>query len=200
MKKKLSTLVLAAAMLLSLTACGQSKDPQTAQPNVSQMLTICELATMECYYHNVAKYYEADATDGLLGLGKKDKHFWIEYSGVVKLGVDVSQVEIQVEDDLVSIVLPPAEVLDCTVDSASLTADSFIVDKKSADIEAADEVKAFQQAQAKMEENAKADKALLANAQQRAKDLLEAYLTNLGQALGREYTIQWQDSVAPEGE
>lgn len=36
-------------------------------PQVSQMKSICELATIDCYYHNVAKYSEDDAT-GVLWL------------------------------------------------------------------------------------------------------------------------------------
>lgn len=36
-------------------------------PQVSQMKSICELATIDRYYHNVAKYSEDDAT-GVLWL------------------------------------------------------------------------------------------------------------------------------------
>lgn len=159
------------------------------EPEVSQMKAICELAVMECYYHNVAKYYEEDAS-GVLWW-KKDKQFWIEYSGVVKLGVDITSVNIEVNDTQVSITLPAAKVLGCKVDSASLTEDSFIVAKNSADVDASDEVKAFDEAQSKLQENAASDTALLASAQQQAQDLLEDYITNIGNAVGKEYTIKW---------
>lgn len=191
--KKVVVLFLAFVMLFNCVACGQQakKEPINMEPKVSQMKAICELAVMECYYHNVAKYFEKDAIKGFLGIGNKDKHFWIEYSGVVKLGIDISLVNIEVSDTQITITIPEAKVLDCKVDSASLTDDSFIVDKKSANIEAADEVKAFGEAQAKLEETASGDKALLASAQQRAQALLEEYITNIGNAVGKQYSVKW---------
>lgn len=189
--KKIIVLFLALVMMLSCAACGQQdkEEPISMEPKVSQMKAICELAVMECYYHNVAKYFEEDAVGSLWW--KKDKHFWIEYSGVVKLGIDVSLVSVEVSDTQITVTLPEAKVLGCKVDSASLTSESFIVDKKSADIEATDEVKAFEESKAKLEETASADKALLASAQQRAQALLEEYITNIGNAVGKQYSIKW---------
>ncbi len=190
--KRIVGLILALVMALSCTACGQQKEePPVMEPKVSQMKAICELAVMECYYHNVAKYFEKDAEKGFLGFGKKDKHFWIEYSGVVKLGVDISLVSIEVDDTQITITLPEAKVLECKIDSSSLNEDSFIVDKDSADVKAEDEVKAFGEAQAQMEKTASDDKALLASAQQRAQSLLEDYIVNIGNVIGKEYSIKW---------
>ncbi len=46
----------------------------------------------------------------------KDKKFWIEYGGIVKLGIDVSLVKIDIQDINVTITLPQAKVLSCKVD------------------------------------------------------------------------------------
>jgi len=154
------------------------------------------LATMECYYHNVAKYSEEDAA-GIL-FWKKDKHFWIEYSGVVKIGIDVSLVTVEVDEDSVTISIPDAKVLGEKVDEASLTKDSYIVDGKSADIDAEDQTKAFGFAQENMVKAASGDRALLASAQQRAQILLEEYVTNIGNAAGKEYSIEWKYISADE--
>ncbi len=188
--KKLIALLMSIITVLSVAACGQPQEPApTMEPQVSQMKAICELAVMECYYHNVAKYKEEDA-EGILWF-KKDKHFWIEYSGVVRLGIDVSLVSVEISDTVVTITIPNAEVLGCKVDSASLTEDSFIVANNSAAIEAEDEIKAFEEAQANMETNAANNSALLASAQQRAQSLLEEYIKNIGDAVGTEYTVKW---------
>ena len=192
--KRMIVLILSAAFLVSCTACGaqvQKKAAATMEPKVSQMKAICELAVMDCYYHNVAKYYEKDAVKGFLGIGKKDKHFWIEYSGIVRLGVDVSLVSVAVSDTQVTITLPEAKVLSCKVDSASLAEASFIVDKHSADIDASDEVKAFDQAQSQLEQTVVSDKALLSSAQQRAQTLLEEYITNIADTTEKQYAIRW---------
>lgn len=188
--KKCISFLLALLLSLSLASCGTGKpDVSEMEPEVSQMKAICELAVMDCYYHNVAKFKEEDA-EGFL-FWQKDKQFWIEYSGVVTLGVDVSQVTVDVKDTQVTITLPAAKVLNCKVDSSSLTEDSFIVADGSASINAEDEVAAFDAAQTKLQETAASDTVLLANAQQRAQSLLEDYVTNVGNVVGKEYTIQW---------
>ena len=170
--KKMIALLLALAALLGCTACGQKEEAPTVEPDVAEMRAICELSTMDCYYHNVAKYFEKDAQKGFLGIGKKDKRFWIEYSGVVQMGIDASLVKIEVEDMRVTITIPEAKVLKCTVDSESLSQNSYIVDENSAKVKAADEGLAVSEAERQLEETAAKDKTLLANAQQRSKSLL----------------------------
>lgn len=189
--KKIVALLMTIFMAVTMVACGNNQvELEPEEPEVAQMKAICELAVMDCYYHNVAKFKHEDA-DGVLWW-KKDKHFWIEYSGVVKLGIDVSLVEIEVNDTTVYITLPEAKILGCKVDENKIDKDSYIVAKKSADIEAADEIEAIKAAQAEMERQASSDTVLLANAQQRAQSLLEEYIKNIGVATGKEYTIKWE--------
>ena len=109
--KKMIALLLALAALLGCTACGQKEEAPTVEPDVAEMRAICELSTMDCYYHNVAKYFEKDAQKGFLGIGKKDKRFWMEYSGVVRMGIDVSLVKVEVEDMQVTITIPEAMLM-----------------------------------------------------------------------------------------
>lgn len=188
--KKWVCICMSLALGFSLASCGNPNDGSVAmEPKTSQMKAICELAVMDCYYHNVAKFNEENA-EGVLWW-KKDKDFWIEYSGVVTLGIDASLVTVEVNDTEVSITMPEARVLNCTVDSSSLSEDSFIVAKDSAKIEAEDEVAAFESAQSYLEEVASNDTALLSSAQQRAETLLEDYITNIGKAVGKEYSIKW---------
>ena len=190
MVKKWILLLISAALLLSLAACGKSTEaPAAMEPKTSQMKAICELAVMDCYYHNVAKYELKDA-EGFLWW-TKDKNFWIEYSGVVTIGIDVSRVTVEIDGTKVTISIPAAEVLSYTVDSSSLTEDSYIVAQDSAAIEAEDEIAAFSVAQADLEATASQDTALLASAQQQAQQLLEDYITNIGKATGKSYSIEW---------
>lgn len=190
MRKKIVSMVLAAVMCLTCISCGQKEQKMVEEPKVSQVKSICELAVMDCYYHNVAKYFEEDASG--IWLWKKDKKFWIEYSGVVRIGIDASQVQMEVKDKQVEITMPKARVMNCTVDAATLNTDSFIVASDSAKVEAEDQTKAFREAQKNMEEEASGDSALLAAAQQRAQNLLEKYVKNVGSVTGTEYTITWK--------
>ena len=188
--KKIISIILIAVMCLSFTACSNlNNSNKELAPQASQMKSICELATMQCYYHNVAKYMDDDATGALWW--KKDRKFWVEYSGIVKIGIDTSLVNIEVDGENVTITIPPAKVLDCKVDDTTLTKDSFIVAKGSAKVKAEHQTEAFKEAQAKMKEEASSDTILLANAQQRAQKLLEDYVTNIGNCVGKTYKIKW---------
>lgn len=188
--KKLAVVLLAVMMMYIGTACKKEEPPKTIEPRSSEAQSICELAVMECYYYNVAKFYEKDAEVTLFW--KKDKHFWVEYSGTVKLGLDFSRVKLTVDGTDVTIEIPEAKVLSSHVESASLSKDSYIVAQDSAAVTADDETLAFKQAQAQLEEAAANDKTLLAMAQRRAQKLLEDYVDNIGEAVGKKYTIQWE--------
>ena len=199
-----SLLLIIAVLLCCFVGC---KKEQETIPEEAKMRAIFELATMDCYYHNVAKFEQKDA-EGFLWW-KKDARFWIEYAGIVRLGIDVSKVKIKIEEDKVIISIPPAEVQGCKVDDTTLNEDSFYIDANSAKVDADMQQAAFDEAQKMMEETAKSDKALLTNAQQRAQDLLEDYVTNIGNAVGKQYTIEWiyleaegglQESSVPEQE
>ena len=186
MKKYLSVILIIMRCFSSMSC---SKEIKNIAPETSQMKSICELAVMECYYHNVAKYKEENAT-GILWW-EKDRHFWMEYAGVVTIGVDTSLMNIEVKDENVTITIPPAKVLGCKVDETTLTEDSFIVAQNSAKVEAEHQTEAFKSAKDKLESEAKSNFTLLAAAQQRVQKLLEDYVTNIGNSVGKTYKIKW---------
>lgn len=194
MKKRFIALLSVPVLLLS--ACGNSEEKVPLTPDVSQMKTICELSVMDCYYHNVAKFYDKDAEKFLFWT--KDKEFWIEYSGIVRLGVDVDQVAVAVNGNTVTVTLPEAKVLGCKVDPDSLNEDSYIVADGSASITADDQTAAFAAAQKDMENSAAEDTVLLSMAQDRARQLLENYIQNLSDMTGQSYTIEWNDAAEEE--
>lgn len=194
MKKRFIALLSVPVLLLS--ACGSSEEKAPLTPDVSQMKTICELSVMDCYYHDVAKFYDKDAEKFLFWT--KDKEFWIEYSGIVRLGVDVDQVAVAVNGNTVTVTLPEAKVLGCKVDPDSLSEDSYIVADGSASITADDQTAAFAAAQKDMENSAAEDTVLLSMARDRARQLLENYIQNLSDMTGQSYTIEWNDAVEEE--
>lgn len=189
--KKLRVLICAVVMSVSVlfTSCGTTQDIGPIVPQIGQIRSICELAVMDTYYNNVAKYYEEDAT-GIL-FWKKDKQFWIEYSGRIKIGVDVSQVSFTIKDDLVTITIPPAQVLSSSVDETTFTSESFIIADKSATIDASDQVSALAEAQIRIEQEVSENYTLLASAQQRVQYLLEDYVSNIGELVGVNYRVEW---------
>ena len=185
--KKIIALFIMSIMFLC-TAC-VTQEKQEIEQQVTYMKSICELATMECYYHNVAKYEEKDV-EGILWW-QKDMKFWIEYAGVVTIGIDASLVNMEVKNEEVKITIPPAKVLGCKVDEETLSIDLFVIASDSAKLTPEAQTEAFKEAQDKMLKEATKNKALLSSAQQRAQKLLEDYVNNIGESIGKQYKIKW---------
>ena len=187
MKKKIITLSLIGILLISLlSGCGKSEDKEAAkstEPDIMQVRSICKLATVECYYHNVAKS-EKPAGTGIWHFGEKDRQFWIEYTGTVKLGIDMSKVQMKVNGTDVTVTIPEAEVQQVNVDDDSYNSDSYIFSEDGIN---KNEITA-EDATGAVEENT----ALLVNAQERAKKMIENYIMQLGETTGTEYQITWK--------
>lgn len=189
MKKQSVAAACVTALLLLTTACGKVEEPALPLPQEGQMKAICQLAVLECEYHNLAKFEQKDASKFLWMI--KDKRFWVEYSATAVLGIDADQVSMELQGDVVSITLPRAQVLDCKVNGDSLSKDSYIVDKASAPVTAEDEVYAFQEAQDGLQKTVEADNNMLDLAQTRVEELLKNYVNSLAKATGTEYRVEF---------
>ena len=186
MKKQSVAAACVTALLLLTTACGKAEEPALPLPQEEQVKTICQLAVLECEYHNLAKYQDGQKVERFLWM-TKGKRFWVEYSATAVLGIDADQVSMELQGDVVSITLPRARVLNCKVNGDSLSKDSYIVDKDSAPVTAQDEVAAFQDAQDGLQKTVEADNNMMNLAQKRAEELLRNYVNSLAKATGTEY-------------
>ena len=190
MKKQSVAAACVTALLLLTTACGKAEEPALPLPQEEQVKTICQLAVLECEYHNLAKYQDGQKVERFLWM-TKGKRFWVEYSATAVLGIDADQVSMELQGDVVSITLPRARVLNCKVNGDSLSKDSYIVDKDSAPVTAQDEVAAFQDAQDGLQKTVEADNNMMNLAQKRAKELLRNYVNSLAKATGTEYQVEF---------
>lgn len=181
-----------------LAGCSMKKEQADADTeqnaielSVSEMQSVCELATLECYYHNTAKF---DSEKRVL-FWNTSKKLWIEYSGIVRVGIDISKLEMSVDGNVVTITIPEAKVLGCQVDDTSLSEDNFYSETKglgSGSIGAEEQTEAFRAAQEGMQETVQEDETLLLQARMRAQTLLENYVKNVGEAIGVDYQIRWE--------
>ncbi len=189
-------LILATVVLFSLSAIKWIR-PQSGGTTIdiaedAFVSRICELATLKCYYHNVAEY-ENQAPIFKYGLFRYDyKKFFIEYSGIVEVGIDANQIVIgePSADGTVEVHVPEAQILNVYADKDSLSepiSDVGLFTKVSAEEIAT----AFAEAQQAMREGAENDTSILSQAQQNAKDLLEYNIVNTGAQTGRKYTVKW---------
>lgn len=172
----------------------RQRGSKSTEPDIMQVRSICKLATVECYYHNVAKS-EKPAGTGIWHFGEKDRQFWIEYTGTVKLGIDMSKVQMKVNGTDVTVTIPEAEVQQVNVDDDSYNSDSYIFSEDGInknEITAEDATGAVENARNEMIKTAEENTALLVNAQERAKKMIENYIMQLGETTGTEYQITWK--------
>ena len=182
---------LVGTVVLCLTGCG--KETQTA--DFSGVTSVCELATLKCYYHNVAKA-ETEAS-GIFAKWLKTgyKKIWTEYSGIIEYGIDISQVTVSEPDKngVVTVTMPDAQVLNVDVDEDSLgtplTDTGFLTS-----VTTEEKTTTLAGAQEAMEQQAKENTEMLSQAKARAKTLIEEFIKNVGESIGEEYTVEWKDA------
>lgn len=167
-------------------------EKEIEQPDLTQIRSICKLATLECYYHNVAKSVK-EAGTGITHLGEKDRKFWTEYNGVAKIGVDMSRGSMDVKGTEITIYIPEAEILSIKPNSESVAVPIADTDSANSNpIEAEDVTEAINIAQEDIVAKIQNDSSLLVNAQDRAKKLIENYINQLGEISGVKFTIKWE--------
>ncbi len=168
-------------------------------PDISQIRSICELATIECYYHNVAKSVKEKGS-GLLHIGEVERTFWIEYSGVAKLGIDMSKVTMEIEKEHIIITIPQAELLGLS--DYSFTEDSYISSDDGLNknpITAQNQTEAVAAANEHIRGLFENDDSMLLRAQDRARKLIENYIKQIGEITDASYQVEWiYEKSSPE--
>ena len=176
-----------------LAGCAQKAD---AAPDFSGIKNVAELSALECYYHNVVKFHR-DADGWLFGLGNiGEKNMWFEYDGVVELGIDIDQVNVSEPDanGVVMITIPPVQILGHPdIDTNSMT-DPIESNGFLTSLTASERNQALTDAQTNLVETANGDDRAKLQAKERAQSLLEQYVKNAGEAVGRTLTVKWEET------
>lgn len=192
--KRATAIILTIIAISLISGCSKNAGSNNNGPELSQIRSICNLATLECYYHNVAKSKKPRGS-GISHIGETDRKFWIEYTGVAKIGIDMSKVDMKINGENVIVYIPNAELLSIDISENDFDEKSFIISEDSRinknKITAEDQTSAIKNAQSMMEESVKENKTLLLNAQNRAQNLIENYIIRLGQLSNIEYKIEW---------
>lgn len=195
MKANRVTKIIALILISSFILCGCGKESK-AEIELSKAQRIAELATLKAYYHDVIKV-EKDGSGALLGLGDIGyKKMWVEYTGIVSMGVDVSKITISQPDaqGIVTVKIPKDVIIgEVDIDEDSIS-EPLIEKGWFTKITTEERKEALIDSHNKMLEKTKADKSMQNQARERAKFLLEEYIENVGTAVGKEYTVKWEDA------
>lgn len=205
----LSGMICLVLLIVILFLPGNKKESRPVElSEYSSISDICELATLRSYYHNVAMYEEepegaAKVISDILTwpfnqlLKTGYKQFWLEYSGIVEIGIDLKTDRIQINNPdasgVVNVYVPDAKVLNVDANENSFS-DPLDETGLFTTITAKERSDTYAAAQDAMRQEAENDQALLGRAKNNAKILLERYIVNLGKAMGVDYSINWVDN------
>lgn len=216
MKKVLAVLLLTAFSCCAACSCSAKDNPapttaaETAtttettiaettapkiKPDTYQIQSICNLATLKCYFHNTAKGVK-EAGTGVSHWGEKDTPFWFEYTAQATLGIDGNQVNMVINDNDITVYMPHAKILgNITVDPDSTSNPIYRPNawyRNDVEITAADVTKSMSKANDEIRAQISSDKTLLNSAEKRAKDLIENYIGQIMELSGVNYRIHWE--------
>ncbi len=191
-----ATAVIVICALVMLNKPDSDTEEILEKPDFSEVTKIGELATLRCFYHNVAEYEKQP--DGLFKYGLFQvgyKKFWIEYTGTVEMGIDISKVKIGQADEkgIVRVYIPEVEKFRVNQDSTSLQEPVYETGVFTS-ITTEEKTTALSKAQENMEATAKTDQSMLQRARENAKTLIEQYIINVGVNLRQEYDVAWVDT------
>ena len=198
MRKKIY-IIIVILIVLCLVGFGLQfckNDVEDLEKNVSKIELSGDLVTLETYYHNVAEVTK-DAGTGIAHWFEKDRKLWIEYTGIVKVGIDLSKVKIDTNGDQITVFIPKAEIIGKPdVLDEEFSRESFIdsedglLNKNKITIE--DSTKAIEVAQNTMQDSVRNNSQLLATAQKRARNLIEEYINQFSGISDTLYSIKWE--------
>ena len=178
--------VVAGAFFLGGVMAGRNSQPQITSSLLGQRLSaIQELATQEYHYTNMGRFQNQLDFYGWK-VPFTTKSFIVAYDGVIKAGVDLSELQVEVSGKTISVTLPEGKILSHDIDEESL--EVFDETKNIFNPIQIEDYTGFTADQkASMEERA-IDEGLLTAASERARTVVEEFLSAFPGA--EEYTIR----------
>ena len=188
--KKVSKFIVILSMIIMLSACDNKNE--TLSENIKKLELTGNLVTYEAYFHNVL-----ETTKDSDSIFKKDRKLFAEYTGTIKLGIDLSKVKIDVQGNTINVLIPKAKIIgEPNVDESDFKKEKFIESEDGFLIKnpiTGDDIsKAFDDAQNEMKKSAESDEQLLSTAQTRAKIIIEESVNQFAGISSKDYTINWE--------
>lgn len=188
--KKVSKFIVILSMIIILSACDNKNE--TLSENIKKLELTGNLVTYEAYFHNVL-----ETTKDSDSIFKKDRKLFAEYTGTIKLGIDLSKVKIDVQGNTINVLIPKAKIIgEPNVDESDFKKEKFIESEDGFLIKnpiTGDDIsKAFDDAQSEMKKSAESDEQLLSTAQTRAKIIIEESINQFAGLSSKDYTINWE--------
>ena len=204
MKKSIIAIALLVSIFTSLLA-GCSNEIKNADENQetkimvteadlnAKLHSICKLATVEVFYHNVGTAV-IPAQKGLTHVGEKDRKYWVEYTGSAKIGIDASKISAKIDGENITIVMPKAEILnepqwDSQNAKVYTSPDSFNSNAISSDKKDS----TVNDAQKEMRTQILENNELCVRAEDNARGIIDSFVEKMSEINGVKYHIIWEE-------
>ena len=164
-------------------------------PEVAQVQYICQIAAVQCYYHNVATATKKPGT-GLSHFGEEDTPFWFEYSATATFGIEAGSITMNIEGDQIYVHLPHATILDgdITVIPDSISEPVCRPNawyRNDVEITAVDVTNAMSTANEKIYDQIVNDPYIITIADTQAQSLIKNYIDQIISLSGMEYNVNF---------
>ena len=178
--------VVAGAFFLGGVMAGRDSQPQITSALLGQRLNaIQELATQEYHYTNMGRFQNQLDFYGWK-VPFTTKSFIVAYDGVIKAGVDLSELQVEVSGKTISVTLPEGKILSHDIDEESL--EVFDETKNIFNPIQIEDYTGFTADQKASIEERAISEGLLTAASERARTVVEEFITALPGA--EDYTIR----------
>lgn len=164
-------------------------------PEESQIQYICQIATVRCYYHNVATATKQPGT-GIAHFGEEATPFWFEYSATATFGIEAGNITMNIEGDQIYVHLPHATILDGNI---TVIPDSISEPvcrpnawyRNDVEITAVDVTNAMSNANEKIYDQIVNDPYIISIADTQAQSLIRNYIDQIIALSGRNYEVHF---------
>lgn len=193
MKKKTTLTLLIVCLLAFAFLIGSFIGKEQARPTITSDLIenriekVKELVTLDYHYTNMGQFENHNTFYGWR-VPFTEKKFIVSYNGLIKAGVDLSDMQVRLKENSILITLPPAHIISHEIDEYSIK----VFDEKSSVFNPIliSDYKTFSQDQKKEVETQAVQRGLIQQAQKRSEEAIrEILLTD--KAL-ENYRIEFQ--------
>ncbi len=183
-------LVIAIALLLAFLAgmflSNSKSDPEVTSDLISQRLSaVKDLVTVEYYYTNMGQFENQNDFYGW-NVPFTKKSFIVSYDGVIKAGVNLDEVSVEVKGQTIEVTLPEPKIISHSIDENSLVV--FDESKNIFNPITITDFTGFTADQKSKLENKAIGNGLLVEARSSAEEAIKSWLL-LDTAIGKDYSI-----------
>lgn len=162
-----------------------SKPDIISTASLEKIINVNDLSTFEAVYNGIATVYNEEKVDKQ---GNKKVNYYVSYEAKVKAGIDVTEVDIDVDEENQKIIIsmPEVKITDINVDITSL---DYIIENKKLDTKTISQ-EAYNKCIEDVSNETSKEQAIYSLAQENAKNILIALIEPFVKQVNDQYVLE----------